>query len=143
MDIGTDLLLTVFPQTTFSRWAIIALVVTWRYRMLITQYDKLNCCLLHLVPMEPEHFCSTRVQGPVLKSSGGAIGRDGRTLQPHTDVSASRLHGGLDTTLQVSKSVSKMLSTGWLSRYAVVRWVSVSVELAYSVYTTVQYLVQT
>ncbi len=59
--------------------------------------------LLFVTPnMEPEHFCSTRVQGPVVKTSGGAIGRDGRTQQPHTDVSATRLHGGLDTTLQVT-----------------------------------------
>jgi hypothetical protein len=27
------------------------------------------------------------------------LGRDGRTLQPHMDVSATRLHGGLDTIL--------------------------------------------
>jgi hypothetical protein len=30
---------------------------------------------------------------------GGATERDGRPLQPHTDVSTTRLHGGLDTTV--------------------------------------------
>jgi hypothetical protein len=65
--------------------------------------------------MEPEHFCSTRVQGPVLKTSGGATGRDGRTLQPHTDVSATRLHGGLDTTLQVTSKYAVQILLGVLS----------------------------
>ncbi len=56
--------------------------------------------------MEPEQFLlnSSRVWGPVLETSGGATERDGRPLQPHTDVYATRLHGGLDTTSQVTSN---------------------------------------
>ncbi len=57
--------------------------------------------------MVPEQFCSTRVQGPVLKTSGGATERDGWTLKPHTDVSATRQRGGLDSTSQVPVTSNK------------------------------------
>ncbi len=50
------------------------------------------------------NFCSTRVRGPVQATRGGVKERDGWPLhvQPHTDVSATRLHGGLDTTSQLT-----------------------------------------
>ncbi len=49
-------------------------------------------------------FCSTRVRGPVLMTSGRERGRDGMADKPHTGVSAIRLHGGLDTILQVTST---------------------------------------
>ncbi len=44
----------------------------------------------------------TRVQGPDPDTSGETIVRAGQPLPPHTDESSTRLHGGLDSTLQVT-----------------------------------------
>ena len=59
--------------------------------------------MLSVIPsMEPEQFLLNPSGRPVLETSGGKTERGGRPLLPHTDVSATRLHGGLDTTLQVT-----------------------------------------
>ncbi len=47
-------------------------------------------------------FCPTRVQGQDPDTSGEPIVRAGQPLPPHTDESSTRLHGGLDSTLQVT-----------------------------------------
>ena len=52
----------------------------------------------------PEQYCSTRVQGPVPETSGGTTVRAGQPLLPHTDESSTRLHGELDSTLQVTSN---------------------------------------
>ncbi len=79
-------------------WTVLWHLVWYLEKFCLTQFDNLNCFLLHLV----WYLCSTRVQGPVLETSGEATERDGWPLQPHTDVSATRLRGGLDTTSQVT-----------------------------------------
>ncbi len=50
----------------------------------------------------PAQYCSTRVQGPVPDTSGETTVRAGQPLPPHTDKSSTRLHGGLDSFLQVT-----------------------------------------
>ncbi len=47
------------------------------------------------------------MQGTDPDTSGESIVRDGQSLPPHTDESSTRLHGGLDSTLQVT---SKFIS---------------------------------
>jgi hypothetical protein len=42
------------------------------------------------------------VQGPDPDTSGETIVRAGQPLPPHTDESSTRLHDGLDSTLQVT-----------------------------------------
>ncbi len=42
------------------------------------------------------------MQGPVPDISRETIVRAGQPLPPHTDESSTRLHGGLDSTLQVT-----------------------------------------
>jgi hypothetical protein len=59
--------------------------------------------MLFVIPsMEPEQFLLNPSARPVLETSGETTERGGQPLLPHTDVSATRLRGGLDTTLQVS-----------------------------------------
>ncbi len=52
--------------------------------------------------MEPEQFLHIPSGRPVLETSGGATEREDWPPLPHTDVSATRLRGGLDTPLQVT-----------------------------------------
>ncbi len=46
------------------------------------------------------------MQGPVPDTSRETIVRAGQPLPPHTDESSTRLHGGLDSTLQVTSKDS-------------------------------------
>ncbi len=71
---------------------------------------------------EPEQFLLNPSGRPVLETSGGTTERGGWPLLPHTDVSATRLRGGLDTTLQVTSftchhSLSSLRSS-WECSYA-------------------------
>jgi hypothetical protein len=61
--------------------------------------------MLSVIPsMKPEQFLLNPSARPVLETSGETTERGGQPLLPHTDVSATRLRGGLDTTLQVTSN---------------------------------------
>jgi hypothetical protein len=68
---------------------------------MISKPSMMTCTAISVIS-SLEQYCSTRVQGPVPETSRGTTVRAGQTLLPHKDESSTRLHGGMDSTLQVT-----------------------------------------
>ncbi len=77
---------------------------------MICKPSMMSCTAISVISsLVPVQYCSTRVQGPVPETSWWTTVRAGQTLLPHTDESSTRLHGGMDSTLQVT--CNKLMDT--------------------------------